>query len=331
MDKEIIAQEEALEANEVAGADLQHDLDFLKDDASISTFQRYLNEIHAIPPLSQEEKDTLPSLIARGLAAEKSYRAKEKALALTREDASSLQATIDAGTDAYDRYVNANLGLVVYFAYRKRGLGVDIEDLIQEGALGLGRAVLLFDPSKGYQFSTYANWWIRQAIDRAIANQGRTIRLPKQKLDDIKKLYAVRGRLEATTGTAPSDEALAHELGWKVSRIAELEELSVQTGRLDELVKGSENTSRIELLTPDLEDVDVPSPTGEEALIDREEKRELRRKIASLPDKERQVIALRFGFVDMQTHTFEEIGARMGFSKERANQYYQSALKKLRS
>jgi len=282
----------------------------------------YLKEIGKVPLLTGQQEVDLARRIEAGLEAAGKMVAGEGALAVVEEE--YLEAGVGDGLRAKRQLIEANLRLVVSIAKRYVGRGMLLLDLIQEGNLGLMRAVEKFDYTKGFKFSTYATWWIRQAITRAIADQARTIRIPVHMVETINKVTRVQRQMLQELGREPTIEELGEKLGMAPERVREIQRISQEPVSLEAPV-GDEDDS---LLGDFVEDPGAiaPADAAARALLTEA----VEEALEQLSDRERRVVRLRFGLDDGQLHTLEEVGKEFGVTRERIRQIESKTLAKLR-
>jgi RNA polymerase nonessential primary-like sigma factor len=280
----------------------------------------YLNTIGKTALLTAEQEVELAKRIEAGLYADRLLNEKQLTPALQR-DYKLLAAD---GKAAKAHLLEANLRLVVSVAKRYTGHGMTFLDLIQEGNVGLIRAVEKFDYTKGFKFSTYATWWIRQAITRAMADSGRTIRLPVHLAEQVNKVVRTRRRIHQELEREPTAEELGLELDLTPERITELLEYSRDLVSLDQTV-GADEESR---LGDFIEDADAA--VAEDAVAFQMMKGDVRNVLETLEDRERDVVIMRFGLDGEQPRTLEQIGKRFGLSRERVRQIERETMTKLR-
>lgn len=293
----------------------------------------YLKEIGKVPLLSADEEIELAQKMEAGsVAVEKIPLLKER-LAETGDeqekeeiqaDIKALQLDVDRGSDAKKRLAEANLRLVVSIAKRYVGRGMLFLDLIQEGNLGLIKAVEKFDYRKGYKFSTYATWWIRQAITRAIADQARTIRIPVHMVETINKLIRVSRQLLQELGREPTPEEIAEEMKMPVERVREILKISQEPVSLETPIGEEEDSHLGDFIKDD--NVPVPADAAAFTLL----KEQLEEVLGTLTEREQKVLTLRFGLEDGRARTLEEVGKEFNVTRERIRQIEAKALRKLR-
>lgn len=265
------------------------------DDVSDDSVRLYLRDIGKIPLLTAEEELALAKRVVKG----------------------DKQAT--------DQMAAANLRLVVSIAKRYVGRGLDLLDLIQEGNTGLLRAVQKFDPEKGFKFSTYATWWIRQAITRAIADQARTIRIPVHMVETINKLLRTQRRLTQELNREPNNEEIARAMEIEVDKVEHIMKIKQDISSLDASVREDEEDS---VLGDFIEDEDTTSP--EESATMQLLKEHVKDMLGGLTEREQKILKLRFGLEDGKSHTLEEVGQEFSVTRERIRQIEAKALTKLR-
>lgn len=287
--------------------DLENEEEFSDEDLAITaenvdafaddSVRLYLREIGKIPLLTPEEEADLADRIVKG------------------------------DKKAKDKMVESNMRLVVSIAKRYGGRGLDFLDLIQEGNTGLLRAVEKFDPAKGFKFSTYATWWVRQAITRAIADQARTIRIPVHMVETINKVLRTTRKLTTELNREPTNEEIAEELGLEPEKIDYVMRIKQDIASLDASV-GREGDDEDSVLGDFVEDEERDSP--EESAANQILKEQLSEIIATLTDREQKIIRLRFGIGGGRPHTLEEVGNEFDVTRERIRQIEAKALSKLR-
>ena len=292
----------------------------------------YLKEIGKVPLLSADEEIELAQNMEDGAVATEKINvlkgrldgASEEEKAEIKEEIKKLQRDVDKGADAKKRLAEANLRLVVSIAKRYVGREMLFLDLIQEGNLGLIKAVEKFDYKKGYKFSTYATWWIRQAITRAIADQARTIRIPVHMVETINKLIRVSRQLLQELGREPSPEEIAKEMNMPVERVREILKISQEPVSLETPIGEEEDSHLGDFIKDD--NVPVPADAAAFTLL----KEQLEEVLGTLTEREQKVLTLRFGLEDGRARTLEEVGKEFNVTRERIRQIEAKALRKLR-
>ena len=285
----------------------------------------YLKEIGKVPLLSADEEIALATRMnAKNDAEARIKAAEESGETIPEEEMAALKKTIKDGEKAKQKLAEANLRLVVSIAKRYVGRGMLFLDLIQEGNLGLIKAVEKFDYTKGYKFSTYATWWIRQAITRAIADQARTIRIPVHMVETINKLVRVQRQLLQDLGRDPTPEEIGAEMDMSADRVREIQKISQEPVSLETPI-GEEEDSQLGDFIEDSQAI-VPPDAASFSML----QEQLTQVLDSLADRERKVIELRFGLVDGHPRTLEEVGREFGVTRERIRQIESKTLAKLR-
>lgn len=309
--------------------DGEEDIEVEKIDLSVpegtnieDPVRMYLKEIGKVPLLSAEEEIELAQKMEAGEMAKSQL--EEAGDDLDDEAKKELQKLIAQGDYAKKKLAEANLRLVVSIAKRYVGRGMLFLDLIQEGNLGLIKAVEKFDYRKGYKFSTYATWWIRQAITRAIADQARTIRIPVHMVETINKLIRVSRQLLQELGREPTPEEIAEEMDIPVERVREILKISQEPVSLETPI-GEEEDSHLGDFIQD-ENVPVPADAAAFTLL----KEQLVEVLSTLTEREQKVLRLRFGLDDGRARTLEEVGKVFNVTRERIRQIEAKALRKLR-
>ncbi|HSW78782.1 MAG TPA: RNA polymerase sigma factor RpoD [Candidatus Babeliales bacterium] len=285
---------DAWAAEEEAEETLPADTAYL-DDIADDSVRLYLREIGKIPLLTAEEELALAKKVKSG-----DKRAK-------------------------DQMAEANMRLVVSIAKRYVGRGLDLLDLIQEGNTGLLRAVEKFDPDRGFKFSTYATWWIRQAITRAIADQARTIRIPVHMVETINKLLRTQRRLTQELNREPTNEEIAAAMEMDVDKVEHIMKIKQDISSLDASVRDDEEDSVLGDFIED-EDAKTPTESASEQLL----KEQVKQILGTLTEREQKILKLRFGLEDGKSHTLEEVGQEFSVTRERIRQIEAKALAKLR-
>lgn len=286
----------------------------------------YLKEIGQIPLLIQEDERKYAIMVSNGRYAKEQLEDVELGnLELPEEDILELKTSIERAQYAKNKLVEANYRLVVSIAKRYVGRGLLFLDLIQEGNMGLMRAVDKFDYEKGFKFSTYATWWIRQAITRAVADQARTIRIPVHMVETINKMIRIQRQLIQDLGREPSLEEIAQKMGITVEKVQNIQRIAKEPISLEAHVGEEEDSSLGDFIS------DPNALTPHEYMLQEMVKQTLDEVLETLTDREEKVLRLRYGLFDGKNHTLEEVGREFGVTRERIRQIEAKALRKLRS
>jgi RNA polymerase primary sigma factor len=324
MDAEELASDSELleiereEGERLTRAETHVDLDGISSDDTVSL---YLKQMGQVPLLSSKEEVILARQIEEGVRSRLRLRDK----ALLSEERAKLTCIVNIGEQARIKLVEANTRLVVSVAKKYVGQGVPFLDLIQEGNIGLMKAVEKFDYHRGYKFSTYATWWIRQGITRALAQQSRLIRLPVHAGDQIRKIYRIAEQLEQDTGRKPTPEELADRSDIPISKVERLLRISRYPVSLERPVGDDGDTEFGDFI----EDEDSPAPT--DVAYQRLLREALETVMTALTPREARILRMRFGLRDGRTHTLEEVGEKFGLTRERIRQIEHQALDRLRN
>ena len=296
--------------------------DRLRRSGTSDLVRIYLREIGKVPLLTAQDEVDLAKAIEAGLFAQEMLHGACQVVG-ARANGAELATIADQGDRARQRLIEANLRLVVSIAKRYIGRGMVFLDLIQEGNLGLIRAVEKFDYTKGYKFSTYATWWIRQAITRAIADQARTIRIPVHMVETINKMARIQRQLHQDLGREPSPAEVAAEMGIPADRVAEIQRIAQEPVSLQAPI-GEEDSD----LGDFIEDADAVVPMEAAAFMMLQD--QLEQVLDTLSPREQRIIQLRFGLIDGHPRTLEEVGRDFGVTRERIRQIESKTLVKLR-
>ena len=293
--------------------------------AAADPVHTYLKEIGKVPLLTGDLEVELAKRIEAGTAAAEVLLAHDEGQRhLAHDERTKVQRQVRRGQQAKEALIEANLRLVVSIAKRYRNRGLAFLDLIQEGNLGLMRAVEKFDYTKGFKFSTYATWWIRQAITRALADQGRTIRIPVHMVETINKVVRVQRQLLQELGREPTVEEIASRVEFPIERVREIQRINQDTVSLEQPMGDEEDFSLSDLIED--QGAEVPDDAATRSMLHEA----VRDALAGLPRHEREVMELRFGLEDGRVRTLEEVGKAFGVTRERIRQIEAKTLAKLR-
>jgi RNA polymerase primary sigma factor len=304
------------------GAPRGRDRDNVFEQGEADLVRMYLREIGQYPLLTDKQEVELAQAIEGGERAKK--RLEKEAARMSARSLDRMEVDLSGGRAARRRFIQSNLRLVVSIARRYQGMGLPLLDLIQEGNLGLMRAVEKFDWRKGFKFSTYATWWIRQAITRAIADTARTIRIPVHMVEAVQKVRKIQEELLDKLGREPLIEEIAKEAGFPPDKVQEIFRIMPEPVSLETPVGEDEETELLHFI----EDATAEAP-AETALASMLQE-DLRSVLDTLSERERRVLELRFGLADGRPRTLEEIGKEFNLTRERIRQIEAKALAKLR-
>ena len=324
--------EELIALNEEIERDLNtKDIDDIVSSISSSTpsddpIKMYLKEIGQIPLLTAFQELDLSRKVREGLLADEKLnliKSGKSKVEYDDDEIEELEESVQIGMQARETIINSNLRLVVSIAKKYSGRGLAFQDLIQEGNIGLMRAVNKFDYTRGYKFSTYATWWIRQGIVRAIGDQARTIRIPIHMVETINKLIRTQRKLTQELRREPKAEEIAKEMGITVDMVYHIQKIALEPVSLENPVGDEEDSTLLDFVAAN----DSPSPL--EYTIQEMYKEEVDAVLKTLTPKEERIIRLRYGFIDGKTHTLEEVGKEFDVTRERIRQIEAKALRRL--
>ncbi len=328
-EEEVEAEWTALDQDSTDVAELEDDVDTLEDEGDTAaadtgefdTVAHYFRESARHKLLPPDRERELTEAVKRGRIARKRL---ENSRSLNAANRQKLSGTIEKASEARDELVRANARLVISIAKRYQNLGLPLMDLIQEGNIGLLRAIDRFEPARGLRLSTYATWWVRQAINRAVANQGRTVRLPAYLQDRLHKMQRVAQDLEQTLGRAPNDEELADVLSITPDDVHTMRTAAVPVGSLDDPISEEDDESPV----AQIEDTEVV-PLDE--LVARRMLREaMERALEELPARYAMILRMRYGIDGDKPRTLEYIAQKLNLSRERVRQIERDAFSRLR-
>ena len=316
-------------SNEIENELKTKDIDDLVSSTTIVSaddpVKMYLKEIGQIPLLSTARELELSRAIQEGLSAENMlkqiHEGNKKA---TPEEIAKLEDIAADGQDAHDTLTNSNLRLVVSIAKKFLRRGMPFEDLIQEGNMGLMRAVKKFDPTKGFKFSTYATWWIKQAITRSIADQSRTIRIPVHMGEQINRMIKIQRRLTQDLQREPTVQEIADAMNEKVEKVRQMQKIALEPVSTDKAIGEEEDSTLLDFVA----DTETLNPL--EYTMNEKFKEEIDKFLKELQPREEKVIRLRYGLYDGRPHTLEEVGKEFNVTRERIRQIEAKAIRRLR-
>ena len=316
-DDELDADAEEAQTKHTGDANAKHDLSRISSEDTVGL---YLREMARVPLLTNDEEVCLAKALEAGREAQETIRNNGS----DPRERIRLNQEIETAIAAREHLIKANTRLVVSIAKKYMGRGVPFLDLIQEGNLGLMKAVEKFDYTRGYRFSTYATWWIRQTITRAIADQGRTIRVPVHMSDRIRRLYNTARALEQEYGRSPTPEEIATEMDLEPRKVQWMLRVSWRPLSLEKPIGEDDDSELGSFIEDDV--APTPTQTAHQHLLGEK----VEEMLATLSPREARILRLRFGLVNGRSHTLEEVGRKFGLTRERIRQIEGKALRRLR-
>ena len=320
-DKELVTEEEEEESEDASQSEAALEDNYLANIDTDDMIGLYLKEVGRVPLLTAEQEVSLAKRIEQGRISRETLATGE---VYVHDDRNHHRWNIEDGWAAREHLITANSRLVISVAKKYMGRGVPFQDLIQEGNIGLIRAAKKFDYRRGHKFSTYATWWIRQAVTRAIADQGRTIRVPVHMGDQINKLLRIQHQLTQRLGREPSVEELAAALDVPPKKVENM----IQVARRPLSLETPTDDEEDSVLGDFVQDHDIPAP--DDSATYNLLKEHLDEVLHGLPPREVRILQLRYGLLDGQAYTLEEVGRKMGVTRERVRQIEAQALSRLR-
>ena len=312
--------------NEVKNKDIEDLVGPIAQTSSDDSIRMYLREIGQIPLLTSNRELELSRAVQEGIVAQKRKEEIEAGLSeATQEELDELELAISEGQEAIDILINSNLRLVVHVAKKFVYHGMQLNDLIQEGNIGLMKAVKKFDYTRGYKFSTYATWWIKQSITRAIADQARTIRIPVHMVETINRMVRVKRKLSQDLHREPTPQEIANEMGITVEKVQQIQHIAQEPQSLEKPV-GEEADST---LGDFIGDDHTLNPL--EYTIHEKFKEAIESLLKELSPREEKVLRMRYGLYDGRPHTLEEVGKEFNVTRERIRQIEAKAIRRLKS
>ena len=294
--------------------------------SSDDPIKMYLREIGQIPLLTTNRELELSRAVQEGLVAQRTMdEIKEGTKTATQEELDELELAIAEGQEATDILIESNLRLVVYAAKKFMYHGMQLQDLIQEGNIGLMKAVKKFDYTRGYKFSTYATWWIKQSITRAIADQARTIRIPVHMVETINRMVRIKRKLAQDLHREPTPQEIANEMGITVEKVQQIQHIAQEPASLEKPVGEEDDSTLGDFVSDD----NTMNPL--EYTLNEKFKEEIDKCLKELTPREETIIRLRHGLADGRSHTLEEIGLEFDVTRERIRQIEVKAIKRLRA